>query len=255
MWISRFFAALGSAALLVLVLALSGCDDPPSNVQPAPAASPVPTESLSDEPDGSFAELALFVDVVDGDTIETSEGTVRIIGIDTPESGECGHEEASAAIEELLSPGDEVLLELPEGQNDQDRYGRLIRYVFTEEGVDLGLVQLEAGNAIARYDSTDGYPWHPFEDAYHAAQVATAGPDGSVITTECTNEATPEVDATSDERWWEQYWSCTKLKRNTVGHPKGPFNRDNPAEAEIYDWFANQTGNNGDGDGDGLACE
>lgn len=28
-----------------------------------------------------------------------------------------------------------------------------------------------------------------------------------------------------------------------------------PAEAAIYDWFANGTGNNGDGEGDGLACE
>lgn len=27
------------------------------------------------------------------------------------------------------------------------------------------------------------------------------------------------------------------------------------AEAEIYDWFANRTGNNGDGNQDGIACE
>ena len=26
-------------------------------------------------------------------------------------------------------------------------------------------------------------------------------------------------------------------------------------DAEIYDWFANRTGNNGDGEGHGLACE
>ncbi len=261
MWISRFLAALGSAALLVLVLVLSGCDDPPSNTQPVPAASASPTGSPSPtvpstaEPEGSFAESATFVRVVDGDTIETNVGTVRIIGIDTPEYDECGHAEASAAIEKLLSSGDQVLLELPEGQNDQDKYGRLIRYVFTERGVDIGLMQLEAGNAIARYDSTDGYPWHPFQDAYHAAQVATAGPGRSVVTTACRNVATTPFATPSGERWWEQYTSCRKLKMNTVGHPRGPFDRDNPDEAEIYDWFANQTGNNGDGDGDGLACE
>ena len=35
----------------------------------------------------------------------------------------------------------------------------------------------------------------------------------------------------------------------------GPFDRDDPAQAEIYEWFAFGTGNRGDGDGDGLACE
>jgi len=42
---------------------------------------------------------------------------------------------------------------------------------------------------------------------------------------------------------------------------RGPLRRElygprvDPAEAAIYDWFANGTGNNGDGEGDGLACE
>jgi hypothetical protein len=56
------------------------------------------------------------------------------------------------------------------------------------------------------------------------------------------------------DEWWRQYSSCTKLKKNPNGHPTGPFARDNPAEAAIYDWFAHGTGNNGDGEGDGLAC-
>lgn len=48
------------------------------------------------------------------------------------------------AIEGLLSPGERVTPELPEGQNDNDQHGRLIRYVITESGVDLGLIQVEA---------------------------------------------------------------------------------------------------------------
>lgn len=54
-----------------------------------------------------------------------------------------------------------------------------------------------------------------------------------------------------EERWWGAYSSCGKLRENDLGLPVGPFDRDDPAEAEQYDWFANQTGNNGDG----LACE
>lgn len=96
--------------------------------------------------------------VVDGDTIQTSLGTVRLIGINAPERGECGHDAASAALLAVVAPGDGLVLELPEGQNDEDRHGRLIRYRTTGAGVDPGKLQLEAGNAVARYDSRGRLP-------------------------------------------------------------------------------------------------
>lgn len=215
-----------------------------------------------------------MVSVVDGDTIETSIGTVRIIGIDAPELGECGYDEATTFVSSLLPPGDPITLELPPGENDTDAYGRLLRYIDTPQGVDIGSSLLTAGLAVARYDSADGYPAHPRETGYHATQVANLSPDGSVITVACAAEAEAAEQArnaaeqqvaqetaedaapqpTVDE-WWKHYSSCAKLRKNPDGHPIGPFSRDDPAEATIYDWFANTTGNNGDGDGDGLACE
>lgn len=251
---------------VVLTLGLVGCAGEPPLAGPGTvpatagptaarttptATTPAPTAVAT----ATGAEQIAFLSVVDGDTIETSAGTVRIIGIDAPERGECGHDEASAAIASLLSGGDPVTLELPAGENDQDRHARLLRYVLTGAGVDLGLMQLQEGNAIARYDSSDGYPAHPNESAYHAAQIASSGPDGSVLTVACQGQAPLPVAPPASEHWWEQYPSCTKLKKNTAGHPTGPFDRDDPAQAEIYDWFANRTGNRGDGDGDGLACE
>lgn len=235
------------AGLVGCVPEPSSTEGPPSSATSEPTATPTATEAE--------AEAATFVAVVDGDTIETSEGTVRIIGIDTPERGQCGYDDASTAIGRLLAVGDSVTLELPPGQNDRDRYGRLIRYVITDAGVDLGLMQLESGNALARYDSSDGYPAHPQETAYRAAQIASPSADGSVITIACRHGTPPAIAPSTDERWWEQYSSCARLKRNEAGHPTGPFNRDDPAQAEIYDWFAYGTGNRGDGDGDGLACE
>lgn len=265
---------------VAVVLGLGGCA-PASSAAPeaapsvvatsapaSPAPSIVPTQpTATASPTPSAIGPATFLSVVDGDTIETSAGTVRLMGVDTPELGECGHDDASIAIGRILSPGDEVTLELTDGQNDRDDYGRLIRYVTTADGVDLGLLQLEAGNALARYDSTDGRPAHPREAAYHAAQLATPGPDRSVVTLACqapTETPTAPADAaapsqtiapeTSDP-WWMKYSSCTKLKKNTVGDPTGPFSVDDPAQVEIYNWFAYGTGNRGDGDGDGLACE
>lgn len=158
-------AALVGAAVAGLVL---GC---------APAATSESAPSLTSP--------VTFDSVVDGDTIETSDGTVRIIGIDAPERGVCGHAEASALVSSVLSKGDLTILELPAGQNDEDRYGRMLRYVDTAQGVDVGLSLLTAGLAVARYDSTDGYPAHPREADYHAAQVATVAADGSVATVAC----------------------------------------------------------------------
>lgn len=207
-----------------------------------------------------------FQSVIDGDTIETSDGTVRIIGIDAPESGACGYDEASAFVSSLLVVGDSTILDLPEGQNDQDQYGRMLRYVNTAQGIDLGLAVLTAGLAVARYDSTDGYPAHPRETEYQAAQVATVAGDGTVTTVACqaAADAAEQARIAAEQQaaappaapdWWTQFTSCTKLKKNDAGYPVGPFSRDNPAEAAIYEWFANGTGNNGDGEGDGLACE
>lgn len=278
----RAVGVFAVAALFAGVL--TACAPEPHEISPshAPAASaPKQAPSLSQKPSDSGVTRATFLSVVDGDTIETSAGTVRLIGVDTPERGECGHDIASTAIGKLVSRGDAVELVLPDGQHDEDRYNRLLRYITVRDGIDLGLMQLKAGNAIARYDSRDGYPKHPNEARYREAQIATAGPDRKVITTSCAAEQVPPpapepapapapgpapapapqpapVPVPSDpaiDTWWTQYPSCTKLKKNIVGHPKGPFNRDTPDEVEIYKWFAHSTGNRGDGDDDGLACE
>jgi len=76
--------------------------------------------------------------VVDGDTIilENKE-TVRYLGIDTPElhhpsiGAECGGLEASEKNQEILA-GKRV--RLVSDVTDRDSYGRLLRYVFTEDG-------------------------------------------------------------------------------------------------------------------------
>ncbi len=63
-------------------------------------------------------------------------------------------------------------MRLTESDEDTDRYGRLLRYVNIGR-MDAGLRQIRRGFAIARYDSRDGYGFHPREPAYIAADKGT----------------------------------------------------------------------------------
>lgn len=115
--------------------------------------------------------------VVDGDTLEvTRDGVVervRLLGIDTPERGQCGFDEATALVAGLVEGREVTLVE--GNRDDRDRYDRLLRFVeVTVDGevVDVGLRQLEAGLAAEVYDSRTGYPRHDREEAYVAADEA-----------------------------------------------------------------------------------
>ncbi|NUO92177.1 MAG: hypothetical protein HOQ18_15330 [Dermatophilaceae bacterium] len=112
--------------------------------------------------------------VVDGDTIWASRAgetrKVRLIGIDTPEIGQCGYSEASRNLRGIIG-GQQVSLTAG-ARDDVDRYGRLLRYVDVN-GVDAGLRQVKQGFAIARYDSRDGYGRHARESAYVSADLSS----------------------------------------------------------------------------------
>jgi micrococcal nuclease len=101
---------------------------------PEPTAVPEPPEQAA--PDRQAAQV---VDVVDGDTLKVlldgQEETIRLIGVDTPESVhpqkpvECFGREASALAQELAA-NQAVQLEADPTQDRVDRYGRLLRYVY-----------------------------------------------------------------------------------------------------------------------------
>jgi len=79
-------------------------------------------------------------DVVDGDTIKVVsrgfETTVRLLGIDTPETRrpggfvQCFGPAASARTRRLLANGQDVRLVTDVSQDRRDRYGRLLAYVY-----------------------------------------------------------------------------------------------------------------------------
>jgi micrococcal nuclease len=119
---------------------------------PAPSRSYVPVSER--EATGVFSNLAggaigtadeaatrfVVVEVVDGDTLKVrdrdgSVETIRLIGIDTPETVhpskpvECFGKEASARLRELVE-GKAVTLAKDTIGDTIDRYGRYLRYIF-----------------------------------------------------------------------------------------------------------------------------
>lgn len=100
--------------------------------------------------------------VVDGDTVKVvgadgvGEQTIRLIGIDTPESVapdrpvECYGPEASRRTAEILPEGTAVTIELDPGQGQRDRYDRVLGYVHLGAGTGADSVNralLEEGYA------------------------------------------------------------------------------------------------------------
>ncbi|MEA1048408.1 thermonuclease family protein [Lamprobacter modestohalophilus] len=87
--------------------------------------------------------------VVDGDTIRVDlagiDEPVRLIGIDTPERGECFYDEATVRLSDLVL-GTNVQLE--QDVSDRDRYDRLLRYVYLN-GDDINYRMVREGYAKA----------------------------------------------------------------------------------------------------------
>lgn len=171
------------------------------------------------------AWLSTIVSVVDGDTIKVNTGqdleTVRLIGIDTPETVhpskpvECFGKEASARLAELLEVGEAVILEKDAIGDTIDKYGRLLRYVIVDGKTDINARMVEEGYAYAYttypFDRSAEYValeaqakaagrglWAPGACDVPAWEVSTPSPapsEGS--TTSSTNDPTAPAPASS----------------------------------------------------------
>ncbi len=107
--------------------------------------------------------------VIDGDTIELVDGhKVRYLGIDTPETVDprktvqCFGREASDYNHSLI---DGQPVRLVADIENTDKYGRLLRYVFLQDGTFVNLKLVSDGYARI-------YPWPP--NVAHRTELATA---------------------------------------------------------------------------------
>ena len=136
------------------------------------------------------------VAVVDGDTIKVKyKGkieVIRFIGFDTPETKDprkpvqCFGKEATKKMQELVSNKTVILKEDP-SQGDKDKYNRLLRYVFLQDGTNVGLEMIQDGFA---HEYTYNLPYKYQSDFEEAENHARRDNIGLWSTNTCNGDTT-----------------------------------------------------------------
>lgn len=177
------------------------------------------------------SNLYTVTKVVDGDTIELSSGErVRLVCIDTPERGEDGYSEATDYLRGLILNKD---VELVKDISETDRYGRLLRYIYLEDGTFVN-------ERVVYYGYGKAYPYNPdtslCPEIREAEQYAKDNDLGIwVETIEKETSSNSNVGCGSDTYNCGDFSTCSEVME--------VFN------ACSYD--VNQL----DGDDDGIPCE
>lgn len=212
------------------------------------------------------ATLSAVTKIVDGDTIHaTVDGKsekIRFIGVDTPEpdKGQCYSDESTAKVREYLNAKN-VRLEADPSQADRDQFGRLLRYVYLEDGTFINRELVALG--FAR-ELTVGKAYQYQADFIKAQADAKAGAKGLWASSTC-NGTTVKVAAPSTQPAALATPVATPRPAPAPAPTPTP-----PSGGSVY--FANcaaakaagaaplRTGDPGyrlemDGDEDGVACE
>lgn len=181
-----------AAVMGILVLAAVACSSPESATEDDPVvptdpgslpAFTVPTTDpdvpgVPGAPGGPAVggERATVTEVVDGDTLEVrlAGGRVerlRLVGINTPEDGECLAEEAARRLAVLVGDG---RVRLVRDESDRDQYGRLLRHVLVARR-SVGEVLVVEGLAFSRAYPPDTGQQAVLDAAQARAQAAAIG--------------------------------------------------------------------------------
>ena len=167
--------------LVAITFLITGCDELDTVLNENATA----TEGIAAD-----KEVVTIDRVVDGDTIlikyNGEDTKLRIIGINTPETVdsrkpiECFGPEASSYLSALLT-GKSVSIETDYTQDDTDKYGRLLRYVYLDNE-DVGYKIISGGYG---YEYTYNIPYQK-QSQYKNAQ-AEAMENGVGLWTSCAN--------------------------------------------------------------------
>ena len=216
--------------------------------------TPSPTEAKQITPTLSPGNMT-FVKVkkvVDGDTFQTEDNkTVRMIGIDTPETVDprkpvqCYGKEASAKTKALI---ENQTVGLIKDISETDKYGRLLRYVYKDK-VFINEFLVQEGFARA-----SSYPPDIAEqEAFHQAEQE-AREQGKGLWDGCASQSSTTQKQTS-----QSTSAPTKQQTTNTGDDKDCSDFATHDEAQAY--FTSKGGSPSnnvdklDNNHDGIACE
>lgn len=193
---------VASVVLLTILISVALIPPVPENVDSlqSRAETVVSDKVLDNVPNPqTLSSEAMYevVKVVDGDTVDVFiDGKVerlRLIGINTPETVdprkvvECFGLEASNKAKAQLT-GKKVLLEGDSSQDERDKYNRLLRYVFLEDGTNFNLMMIQEGYA---YEYTYAVPYK-YQSQFKEAQI-NASKEKKGLWGDLCNSLIPEV--------------------------------------------------------------
>lgn len=204
-------SGISLAAVFLAVFLFSGCSSnqtsSPVQNQKSDNVSVVAADSSATQPNQVATEkvakdLYKVVKVVDGDTIDVDlNGKIerlRLIGMDTPETVDprkvvqCFGKDASNKAKEILD-GKMVSLEADSTQGERDKYDRLLRYVFLEDGTFYNKKMISDGYAHEyTYDSN---PYKYQSDFIAAEKQAREAGRGLWSSETCNGDTTKAADA------------------------------------------------------------
>jgi Micrococcal nuclease (thermonuclease) homologs len=200
---------------------------PSATPSSSPTPTPTPTATPTPTPTPTPTETPVEVQSVkSGDTIVTSEGTVRLIGIDIPEKGEWGYDQAKKKLTAFLAGGAVTLLAV-DGLSDTDADGNLLRYARVN-GKDAGAYLLRTGWAAAGDDGS-----HPLQAKYIDSDEAHDMP----AKPKPRPKPKPKPEPKTDPR----FGTC----KEAIARGYGDYRSGVDPE---YDWYQ-------DRDHDGIVCE
>ncbi len=173
--VRRLVGSLAAAAVTLLVTGCGSESTPTDSIGPPERNETSGTGRAGPVATSPSGETALVLRVEDGDSIVVelagAEEKVRLIGINTPERGECLGDTARAALVELVE-GREVVLEVDVETTDQ--FGRMLRYVWSD-GHLVNAQMAGRGLAIARAFEPNTGRQQTLEDAEAVARQEMAG--------------------------------------------------------------------------------
>lgn len=175
----------------------------PKQAQPVTQAQVAPSVQTS-----SQYQYYAVTDVVDGDTLKINMAgtveTLRLIGIDTPETVDprkpvqCFGTEASSRAKVLLS-GQRVRIEADSTQDTRDKYGRLLVYVYRDDGLFFNKAMVADGYAYEyTYDKA-----YKYQAEFKTAQLAAQNTGkGLWSPSTCNGKADPVAQPTTGSKYY-----------------------------------------------------